>query len=93
MQPAQRPGRLLVSGFASIVNLIVTLATLLVLADRPGEVSGIVLIDLSASPATWPAPPTRDPQDRVLRHIVFEIRSGSRSATSCDWILNQDSAE
>ena len=47
-EPAARPcaaARLIPAGFAGRVNLIVPLATLLDLADRPGEIPGIGPID------------------------------------------------
>ena len=55
------------AGFAGKVNLIVTLATLLDLADRPGEVPGIGPID------PWVARDlarvaAQNPQDHVLRN-------------------------
>ena len=53
---------MLPAGFAGKVNLTVPLATLLGLAERPGEIPGIGPVD-PALARTWPArpPATRRP--------------------------------
>ena len=76
-RPRDRPRRALPAGFAGRINLTVPLATLLDLADRPGEIPGIGPIDpwLARDLAGAAA---RKPQDDVVRDRDRRARARDR---------------
>jgi len=80
--PGMPPGTgALPAGFAGRVNLTIPLATLLGLAERPGEIAGIGPIDPDAGANTLDRYQTGASADPGIQHINVPDRYPRRSET------------